>query len=264
MEDHPMAFLLLAFLSGAEKQESSIPMERLEALLFECRPGGSVDSKTRAVEALSKLGDESIPVLVRALGGRYPERVAKKLEEEQKEGVAYRGDTSSLGIEYWAGEAIVKAGQRTVPALLESLQSQPKAAARVAGLLARIGDRRATPALIKILQEKTRGWYVRTVAADGLRLLKAREAVLPLIETLEEASTGEFTSDMNGLADALAKLSGHSFGLNLVPERDTRGKSGIIPAHYELPNSAPERRAAVELWKKWWKEEGQEFLRQGK
>jgi hypothetical protein len=69
---------------------------------------------------------------------------------------------------------------------------------------------------------------------------------------------------MNGVADALAKLTGQSFGLNLVPERDTRSKAGIIPAHYDLPNSAPERRAAVELWKQWWKESGQEFLRRGK
>lgn len=261
-----MTFLLVALLAGVETQEPPITLEKLEALLYECRSGSRGDSKakTKAAEALSKVGDEFIPVLIRALGGTYPERVARRIAEEEKEGVSYQGDVSSLGIEHWVGEAIARAGPRMVPALLESLQSKPGPTSTVAGLLVRIGDPRATPALLKLLQEKTRGWYERAVAADGLRRLQAREAVPALIETLEEASTAKFVEEMNRLADALAKLTGQSFGLKRVPERVIGGKEGTIPAHDDLPGTAPERRAAVELWKQWWNESGQDFLKQGK
>jgi hypothetical protein len=261
-----MTFLLVAILAGVETQESPITQEKLEDLLFECRAGsrGDAKTKTKAAEALSKIGDEFIPILIRALGGTYPERVARRIEEAEKEGVAYRGDVGSLGIEHWVGEAIVKGGERMVPALLESLPSIPGPTATIAWLLGRIGDRRANPALLKLLQEKTRGWHVRVVAADSLRRLKAREAVPHLIETLEESTTSEVVEEMNRMANTLAKFTGQSFGLKLVPERVTLSKEGTIPAHYDLPSAAPERRAAVELWKQWWKESGQEFLRQEK
>src|SRR5689334_14524725 len=75
-EETPMTFLLLTIFAqaGAGPQESSMPAEKLEALLFECRVGGTVDPKEKAVEALSKVGDDSLPVLIRALAGKYPER----------------------------------------------------------------------------------------------------------------------------------------------------------------------------------------------
>jgi len=262
-----MTFLLVAILAGLETQEPPITLEKLEDLLFECRVGvrGDARTKTKAAEELSKVSDEFIPVLIRALGGTYPERVARRIEEaEAKEGVAYRGEVGSLGIEHWVGEAIEKAGGRMVPALLESLQSVPGPTATVAGLLGRIGDRRANPALLKLLQEKARGWHVRVVAANSLRQLKSREAVPHLIETLEESTTSQFVDEMNRIANTLAKFTGQSFGLKLVPERKTLSKEGTIPAHYDLPSTAPERRAAVELWKQWWKESGPEFLKQDK
>lgn len=263
--DSMIALLISIFCGGgAEPQEPSIPTEKLESLLYDLRMGGPVDPRVGAIETLSKVGDDAIPVLVRALGRKYPEGLARKLKAEKDKPIALRGDVGSLGIEYWVGEVLVKIGARAVPALLESLPSKPGPTAVVASLLTRIGDRRAIPALLTLLQDKSRGWWERAVAADGLHQFGAREAVPPLIDALDEATKVEFHSDMHLIADALAKLTGKSFGLTYVPEENTRGKAGIIPAHYTLPAAAPERRAAVELWKTWWKESGQDFLKQGK
>jgi len=118
-----------------------------------------------------------------------------------------------------------------IPSLEKAIRDKSdrvRAAAVLA--LGRLGAKEAVPDLVDLLEDDT--WTVRAAAWDALGMIGDLRAILPLIERLP-LEEGRLAEDV---ADALAKLTGQSFGTAtdawqrwLAANRELIEKGGPLP-----------------------------------
>lgn len=250
-------FLTISMSYAAAGAVEVLTQQEIDKSLFECRSGTDWNIKEENIQKLVENGEKSVPTLIECLKWQLPERFEKRFDAlEEQQLLAMSGDRSSLGIQDCSEIALVKIGRPAVPYLLQSIETQTETIAAVARILGEIGNRDAIPALIKILQEEKLGFWNRALAAQALQKLHAEEAIPPLIKALKGQTDDPYNNEkfLNYIADALAKLSGQSYGFTFVPEEDTKGKAGIVPAHFVFEGSDEDRAKTIQQWEAWLKE----------
>lgn len=110
------------------------------------------------------------------------------------------------------------------PALLAQLKGPEKVALAAADALGLVKDPAAAPALVGMLRGGT--WVTQVAAIDALALIRAKEAIPPLIEYLANAE-GRPREDAK---IALQQITGREFGMK------------------------------AEDWQSWWKDNGEKFV----
>jgi hypothetical protein len=187
-----------------------------------------------AALALAKIGEPAIPSLVEFLKGDL------------------RRPASAVNPD--AVRSLCRVGTPAVPALVNLVKETGDLPGTpvVAELLGQIGDARAIPVLILVLRDTDRSYALRASAARALKALKARQAVPDLIDVfhVKHDFHQEAESFIDDVVDALATLTGRSFGLELVPEQ-SRIKAEPIPAHYALRGTFEQRRRVEQNWQDW-------------
>jgi hypothetical protein len=244
----------------ATNKTIQVPTGEVEDILFEFRPGVEWKVKEKNIEELAEKGESVVPMLIRCLRYKLPEELARRISESAEGKVMLtRADRSSLGVQECSAQTLIRIGKPAVPMLIESIYKQPETVGRVIGILGGIGDERAIPVSISVLSSNSYNWDEKATAAATLERMKAKEVIPYLIVALNGVDNDPYNNDkfLNYIADALAKLSGKSFGFTYVPEEDTRSKAGIIPAHYVFTGNYEQRQEAIRKWWLWWQENQQ-------
>ncbi len=182
----------------------------VERVLEKSTPEGS----RRLVQALQKAAPEEQPVLLKVLGWMEQGGLSRVL-------LPFLSDPT---LRRFVLEVMVRQGADSVPALLESLSSNDMDVVRdVVSTLGRIGDARAVPALISLLQSE-RGLSV--VVAGALSKIGDLRAFEPLLQCLshEEAAIRQA---------AVAAL--HSLG---HPDLEQRVRDLLIASNPRVRESA--------------------------
>ncbi len=133
---------------------------------------------------------------------------------------------------------LLQAGSLVVLPLLDAIRDRaapPRLAAHAARILGEIGDRRATLALKRALRDAT-DEGLRLACAVALCRLGDKEGVPPLIELL---ASGDRERRLEA-SIALLRFTHQDFG-------------------FRFDGPPGERTAAIERWRRWWRQSGGEF-----
>ena len=248
--------ILCLFVSSSYASIQQYTKEQIEDIIFDFRVGVDSKIKEKRLEQLVSLTEKVVPILIECLKDKLPEPLEARVQEQiRNEGDSYyfmRGDSSSVSIQGWAEMTLEKIGIPAVDKLIESIDTQPDTISQVARILGSIGDKRAIPSIIDVLNNTKNNFYARTNAANVLGKLGSTEAIPHLIEALKGQPNDEYNSYKlsNQAADSLAKITGQSFGFTLTFIRTDKG--GDKSAYFHLNRSESEKAETIKQWAEWW------------
>ena len=217
---------LCLFICSSFANTQLYTKEQIEDLIFDFRIGVDYKIKEEKMSQLLKIseieqilntGEQVIPILIECLKDHLPEPLETRVQEANRKLGSHpdKSDGSSIPIQGWAETTLKGIGKPAVLKLIKSIDKQTDTNSRAVRILGSIGDKRAVPSIITVLDNTKNGFHLRSEAANALGKLGSIEAIPHLIEALKGQPDDSYNSYKlsNMAADSLAKLTGQSFAL---------------------------------------------------
>lgn len=247
--------VLCLFISSSFANTQQYSREQIEDIIFDFRVGIDSKIKEERLEQLLLMGEQVVPILIECLNDKLPEHLESKVQEKNRQRgnqMINQADSSSIPIQGWAETTLKRLGKPAVSQLIESIDTQPITISTVVRILGSIGDKRAIPSIINVLDNTKNNFSIRINAANALGKLGSTEAIPHLIEALKGQPDDQYNSYKlsNTAADSLAKITGQSFGFTLTFIVATKG--GDKSVNFELNGNESEKEKTIKQWTEWW------------